>query len=348
MTKPNPSVLSLSKDDHAQTTNTSRMRYHVDAWDPGYGSSDDLSLDPSTANLVVDVERPAEQWQPIQAGNGDLPAAVVFVDGVRRIDAQLWLEHIDDPGTVDLGLAASYAAGAVCCCTAGAHLVRTLPRRAVFTAAAKAQPISTSAGSYELVHTSPDPGRPPAQVLSQSVQNRLADLELIAASEARQELGEHCPGSADGNDLLVVDGPLRGRERLPRALGYIKSHHSTYLPPELNALVARLPPGQRTPVFRIGTTWDRHTWYLRLPGRPGAPWAGIVRVEASADLPAEHVVALAGLSQQVLPGYASAAYKDPRAPQNLYPIAGLERELKHRLGAQRLLERALRSASGSG
>jgi hypothetical protein len=45
-------------------------------------------------------------------------------------------------------------------------------------------------------------------------------------------------------DLLVIDGPLRGRQHLPRALGYIKSHHSTYLPPELNALVGTLRPGQ--------------------------------------------------------------------------------------------------------
>ena len=29
---------------------------------------------------------------------------------------------------------------------------------------------------------------------------------------------------------LVVDGPLRGRSHLPRALGYIKSHRAAYLP----------------------------------------------------------------------------------------------------------------------
>jgi hypothetical protein len=38
-------------------------------------------------------------------------------------------------------------------------------------------------------------------------------------------------------------------------------------------------------------------------------------------------------------------HKDPRAPQNLVPIGGLERELRHRLGDQQVLYRALRAAA---
>ena len=49
----------------------------------------------------------------------------------------------------------------------------------------------------------------------------------------------------------------------------------------------------------------------------------------------------------LLPGFASAAHKDPRAPQNLYPIAGLERELRRRLGNPLLLFRALRAQAAS-
>jgi hypothetical protein len=44
--------------------------------------------------------------------------------------------------------------------------------------------------------------------------------------------------------------------------------------------------------------------------------------------------------------YASAGYKDSRAPQNLYPIAGLERALRRRLGDAGVLYRALRAAAG--
>jgi hypothetical protein len=179
--------------------------------------------------------------------------------------------------------------------------------------------------------------------LSQALQRRLGEVEVTTAVAARSSLHEH--GVPPEGDLLVVDGPLRGRQHLPRTLGYIKSHRTTYLPPELNALVSALSAGQRTPVFLMGTSWDRHSWYLRLPGAAGAPWAGVVRIECSADLPILEVIRLAGLSQLCLGRFASAAYKDARAPQNLYPIAGLERELRRRLGDPRLLYRALRRAA---
>jgi hypothetical protein len=80
--------------------------------------------------------------------------------------------------------------------------------------------------------------------------------------------------------------------------------------------VGKLTPGQRTPVFLMGTSWDRHSWYLRLPCAPGAPWAGIVRVECAADLPRAEVIRLADLSQACLGRFASAPYKDSRAPRH--------------------------------
>jgi hypothetical protein len=184
--------------------------------------------------------------------------------------------------------------------------------------------------------------------LSQSLQRKLAEVEADVARAAREAAGDATPGRhprESTSDLLIVDGPLLGRQHLPRALGYIKSHHATYLPPELNAVVGALTPGQRTPAFLMGTSWDRHSWYLRLPGPKGAPWSGVVRIECPATLPVEEVTRLAGLSQRCLGRFASAAYKDSRAPQNLYPIAGLERELRRRLGDPQVLYRALREAA---
>ena len=52
----------------------------------------------------------------------------------------------------------------------------------------------------------------------------------------------------------------------------------------------------------------------------------------------------ANLVSASLPRYASARHKDPRAPQNLYSIGGLERELRRRLGDRDLAMRALRRA----
>ena len=58
-------------------------------------------------------------------------------------------------------------------------------------------------------------------------------------------------------------------------------------------------------------------------------------------------VALANVTAAVLPRFASEPHKDTRAPQNLYPIGGLERELRHRLGDQALLFRSLQRAAAA-
>jgi hypothetical protein len=72
---------------------------------------------------------------------------------------------------------------------------------------------------------------------------------------------------------------------------------------------------------------------------------GVARIECGGDLTAAAAITLADLAQVTLVRYASAEYKDARAPQNLYPIAGLERELRRRLGEPALLYRALRAAA---
>jgi hypothetical protein len=46
----------------------------------------------------------------------------------------------------------------------------------------------------------------------------------------------------------------------------------------------------------------------------------------------------------VLPTVGSEPHIDPRAPQNLVPIAALERHLRHLLGDAGLVLRSLRSA----
>jgi hypothetical protein len=316
------------------------VKFAVDPWDPSYGASLDTELGKSAAQVALDVELPTAEWQPIDPDPASVPPdAVLFVDGVRRVDAQLWVE--DGSPEASPALCASYAAGVVCCCRdGGAHLLTADVRRGLFTTADAADDVRTTAGTYRATRTAPHPDVAPAQLLSLAVQRELADTELAAAAAARS-------GHGVADDLLVVDGPLRGRQHLPRVIGFVKSHRSDYLPPQLGGVVAALRTGQRTPVFRLGSSWERHTWYLRLPCRPGAPWAGVVRVECSADLPAAEAVTLAARSQVTLPRFASTEYKDSRAPQNLYPIAGLERELRRRLGEPNLLYRALRRAAAA-
>jgi hypothetical protein len=321
----------------ATANGTMSLAYSVDPWDPSYGMAmgEELTGDPlheSTAELVLDLELPVDRWRPLAADvSGPVPGTVLFLDGVRRIDARVWV-HGAQPQPMP-GIAASYAAGLVCM-NGSARITDVAVERGLFTAAPGATNIESRHATYRAWKAS----GPGMDQLSLALQQRLSDAEVKLALLFRKE-------HPDADDLLFVDGPLRGRTHLDRTLGYIKTHHTTYLPPEQAAVVGALEPGQRTPAFTMGTSWRRNSWYLRLPGSSGAPWSGVVRVECSADLPVPEVVRLADLSARLLPPLASSAHKDPRAPQNLVPIGGLERELRRRLGDQQLLYRSLRMAA---
>lgn len=320
------------------------MRFAVDSWDPGYGTSFGIEGPQETVTTVVtDVEVAADDWAPIAATRLPPPRATIFVDGVRRIDARIWIDASGGAGEASMGLCASYAAGAICCCATGAHLLPPEIRRGLFTVDPHADALVTGAGTYQVFPTTVNEKQGLALSLSVALQQRLTELELIAAVNARGHGSDHA--TPDGTELLVVDGPVRGREHLPRVLGFIKSHQIAYLEPRLHRLVGALGPTERTPVFLIGGSFDRFSWYLRLPGPRRHSWSGIARVECAANVSAADVIALASLSQAVLPRFASEEFKDPRAPQNLYPVGALEKELRRRLGHPGLVYRALRQAA---
>lgn len=311
------------------------MKWTVEAWDPAYGQpAGDLDLDASAADVVVDVEVPTGSWRPLDPPAGiDLPDSVVFVDGVRRVDARAWIHHAD--GTDSPALCASYGAGAVRCERSGpggrATVTAVIIERGLFTEAPDASDIETRSGPYR--RRAVGSSRPEALTLA--LQARMGELEVGAAAA----------GCSAGGDLLVVDGPLRGRSPIADAIGFVKTHHVAYLPGREHAVAGALAAGQRTPVFTTGAAFPRYAWYLRLPGGGDGPWAGVVRAEASADLALAQVRGLADRATALLGRFASAPHKDKRAPQNLYPIAGLERELRRRLGDEALLYRSLRQAA---
>lgn len=312
------------------------MTFSVDPWDPSYGAAlrEELTgeLSASTAELNLDLEVPADRWQPVAANqNEPVPSTILFLDGVRRIDARVWL-HAGD-AQPSPGIAASFAAGLVCL-NGAARITDVAVERGLFTAAAQAGDIDCRHARY-VARKAAGPGM---DQLSLALQQHLSETEVRLALLFRA-------AHPDAGDLLFVDGPLRGRSHLDRTIGYIKTHHTTYLPPPQAAVVGALRPGERTPAFTMGTSWRRSSWYLRLPHSPGAPWAGVVRLECSADVPLPEVRRLASLSSLLLPPLASSPHKDPRAPQNLVPIGGLERELRRRLGDQQLLFRSLASAA---
>ncbi len=142
---------------------------------------------------------------------------------------------------------------------------------------------------------------------------------LVKELHTRMRRAEGETASALAADAFVIaDGPLNELEAKP-VVGYIKSHRVTYLPPEQNAVIAELAPGQRTPLFTIARV-RRYSWYVRLAMLQGGhSWTGIVRCEASGQLPKEEVRVMADRTAAVLPVVASEAHIDPRAPQNLVP-----------------------------
>lgn len=299
------------------------MRFTVEAWDSDYGAPTEAELDDASHNVDVTVEMRPEDWRPVLP-DGEPVEDILFIDGVRRVDATLWIDQPPDfPG---FALAATYAAGVVRC-NGKSWIEGTEVERGLFTSA-PATDVTTSIGTYEVKATK---GTTPEE-LWLGIQQRMGSLEAAVA---------HAAGTAD---LLVVDGPLSHARDIDNAIGYIKTQKVQYLPLELRQVLTSLPAGYRTPLFLTTTSWSRFSWYLRLANHAG-PAGGLVRCEVDADMSSADAARVATRVSATLPRYASARHKDPRAPQNLYPIGGLERELRHRLGDKELAMRALRRAS---
>lgn len=308
------------------------MRFAVESWSPEYGAPVDADLEPTTAAVDPEVEVRAADWAPVAPDGTAAAGCVRFVDGVRRIDARVWV--LDGAGApAHPAVAASWAAGVVACDGPVARAETCTVRRALFSAAPDLAAVVTASAHYGSRGLDP----PQAADLVAQVQQSMRALEVEVAQ------------AAPAADLVVVDGPLREDHRQPGLVGYVKTHHTTYLPAELLAVVAALRPGGRTPLFRIGGPRARLSWYLRLPGGRGHGWAGVVRCEVAGDRVGgtAGAAALADRTAATLPRFASTAHKDTRAPQNLTPIAGLERQLRHRLGDPLVLYRALAAAAGS-
>jgi hypothetical protein len=130
-----------------------------------------------------------------------------------------------------------------------------------------------------------------------------------------------CASTGELHERIYAPYALRGRSHLPRTVGYVKTHQTAYLSGAQATVVSALRPAERTPVFLMGTSWRRHSWYLRLPSRSSAPWAGIVRCEASADLPTLAVRTLADVTALLLPPLAGVEYKDPAPRRTSCPSA---------------------------
>lgn len=283
----------------------------------------------SDAEVDPGVEIPVADWRPLAPERAPAPE-VAFVDGVRRVDARVWVLAAGSDDVSVAGLCASYAAGVV---VAGARAdVRGVERDRALVTSKEVGALQSGVGTYHnLCRPSGD-----NEALLAGVQTALRDLESKVASDA--EAPER---------LVVLDGPISEQHRRSGIVGYVKSHRVRYLPEALEHVAAALTPGERTPLFATTTSWQRYSCYMKLPGTDTHPWAGVVRLEVSGEHSVDEARELVSIAAASLPRFASTLVADPRAPANLFPIGGLERELRRRLGDAAVVYRALKLAAAS-
>jgi hypothetical protein len=304
---------------------------YVEGWAPEYGNpveTDEAVVDRDAVDDSIEV---AGRWDPIPGVDDGVPR-VAFVDGVRRVDARLTIDEPDGPVP---GICGSFGVGAV-------RWDRSVPRSDIIAARierlavfghGKGMPFPVA--GPQLAYRTASVADEDPRALIQHFHGEMRKAEARLSEELAQE-----------GEFVVADGPINDLSATEK-VGYIKTHRAPYLSPARSPIIGRLRRAERTPLFLIGAggAYPRYSWYFRLAELPGGhSWTGVVRGEVSSHLTLDDARRIADRTTGLLPLVASEAHVDPRAPQNLVPIAALERELRRRLGDPGFVLRALRSA----
>ncbi len=296
--------------------------------DPSYGPG----LDPTESETAaVDTAVEGIPWGAVTPPAAP-PGELAFVDGAQQVEAWLTVTAPGDPRALP-GAAFAVATGAVV----------ARPGRPAEISGLQVRRVVVTVGE-RLLHLAPVGGfaweaRCGAAQEATGLARRVGQY--------RQDMEHALTESIAAPDRLVVlDGRLTAlRDAGGPVVGAVKSHHRMYLPEAEAAVVVALAVGQRTPLFAIGD--DRLSWYQRLPGVGDAGWAGILRGEVARARGVLEARELADRAARELPAFAGRPHRDPRAPQNLTPVAGLEARLRHRMGDRRLALRAVRRAASA-
>jgi hypothetical protein len=308
------------------------LELRADPWAPDYGMG--YQVRPDEPAHVADTTLETDDWtHPIAPPERPSDAPVFFVDGVRRVELRVLARDGDASAP---GLFGSYAVGAVRCDGRAAFDQHRVERKVVVGGGLPVQAAEIPAGASMLCFQ-------PVREASLEPEAPLQHLQDAMRGD-ENALAARLAGA--GAPLVVVDGPLRLGEPIDGPLvGAIKRFVRRYLEPEQDRLIGRLATGQRTPVFGLldtGGVRRGYSWYTRVAHLAG-PWhdhAGVLRCEVRASLGLDAAVTMADRVTALLPAFAGRP-ADPRTPQNLVPIAGLESWLRHRMGDARVIRRAL-------
>ena len=347
-----------------------RRRLRLEPWGVGYGGSwqdtgQEQGEGETAANTLdsraVEIEVPLDAWRGLRPTAPAAISKVLFLDGVRRIEARGLLDDSDGQTFAALG---SCAVGAVECSPAGGTVARAAIEPVVERWCAIAtdrlkEPdleVRSMAGAQALVYRMVAAKGDDQQAPIDELQRLMREAESRMATRLRRTLAHDAAAEqVAGGALLVCDGPrpLLGADE--RVVGYLKSLQQQRLPPAAFAAVRALEEGERSPIYVVGSgPHARFEWYLRL--RDPRPWlhslAGAVRLQAHAG---EEPSATLGAARQVadwsasyLPRFATRAHQDARAPQQLLPVRALEENLRRRLGNAALLRRRIEVALAEG
>jgi len=250
---------------------------------------------------------------------------------VRRIEHRLL---IGDGARTVFGLLGSFGVGAVLVDGVARVAHETIGRVAVAGGGVKLDPFAAPVDGRGSLLFEPR---------SEPENTPVAPVEGLQKAMRHTEAGLAERLSAEVN-VVFLDGPLTFLTAAGGSVvGFVKRLLRNYLDPSAHALLPRLEVGARTPLFLIPGRAPRYSWYVRIArGRPiESALTGVVRLEARAARGLDEAQALADLSAREMPRFASDATRDARAPQNLYPIGGLEARLKHLLGDAAVVRRAV-------
>jgi hypothetical protein len=336
------------------------VQLKLDPWASDYDGAVAIAAEDMASPVPVDVTVERARWQAIDPPEGDgRPVPLVLIDGVRRVEARVLAGSAlgGTDGGPAFGLLGSFAVGAVCAGNGPPEILAVDVRRLLVLGRGLEHPDLTvrlpgANGGLGYAWMAVPGAEPeaPLQGLQTAMRRAEADLAQNLAG-AGAGAGGGTGAAPPAGALVVADGPLAylERTRVP-LLGFVKSLHRAYLGPAEFELLPGLRPGQRTPIFTILDQHHRYSWYLRLgTGGPAEhDLAGIARLECSSSAGLEAAQAAADRAAPALVRAASTRERDPRSPQNLIPLGGLEAALRHRLGDRALLRRAITATLAGG